>query len=205
MSKIQKKHPASAAEKIKQIVLNTLLILSLLLVLFVVVTVVVNKDDDRFIFGYKPYIISSESMYPIYQKYAIVLVKNTSYDDVAVGDLIAFKADAVGGKPAFHRVIEISPEGFTTKGDANKMADEQKISQTTFIGKEVWHTNLTAKILPMLSTTNGIMLLIVIPILTILLIISLVKILRPTAKPDKVLPTSTVYKEVPVTKIYKEQ
>ena len=57
-------------------------------------------------FGYRPFILSSESMEPLYSKGSLCLIKTTyTPDDVNVGDVIAYRSDA--GALVLHRVVEI--------------------------------------------------------------------------------------------------
>jgi signal peptidase len=164
-------------QKGKRITLNILLTLAVLLVLLAAVYAVFFNREDAFIFGYKPFVISSESMEPTYSKYGIVLIKRENFEDIQVGEPIAFKADALGGKPAFHRVLEITAEGIVTKGDANKIADSQLITAETYLGRAVWHTNVTAKLIPLLQTPKGILFIVVLPVVLIILIVIAVKLL----------------------------
>jgi signal peptidase len=117
-------------------------------------------------------------MEPACRKYAVVLVKNDTYDDVEAGELVAFTAEALGGKPAFHRVVEVTPDGFVTKGDANKINDGQIVNRDSFLGREVWHTNLTADLIPLLTTPKGALFLVALPVLLIFLTVVFIKILR---------------------------
>jgi signal peptidase len=137
--------------------------------------------DDTFLFGYKPFVIGSESMEPEIRKNGIVVIKKAGMDEVKEGDNIAFYADAMGGAPVFHRVIEVTPEGFVTKGDANKIPDGQIVDGGAFIGKEAWHTNITAKLIPLLKTPKGI-LTVTLPICFIVLLVVFVKTLKRYAR-----------------------
>ena len=165
-------------KKVKRIIINILLGLTISLVLFTIISVFFFNNKDAHFFGYKPYIISSESMEPIYQKHCIVIIKKNTYDQVKEKDLIAFKAEKIGGKPAFHRVIEVTPEGFVTKGDANQLQDEQVVNRDAFLGREVFHTNAIAKIFPLTQTTQGLILLIGTPVLLIAIIIIVTKLVK---------------------------
>jgi signal peptidase len=164
--------------KASGIVINIVLALAILLVVVSTASMFVIDKYDTFIFGYKPFIVSSESMAPEIQKYAIAIIKKTGYDEVKVGDKIAFRADLLGGAPAFHRVIEVTPEGFITKGDANNVADDQIVIRETFIGKEVWHTNVMAKLIPLLKTPKGVLMIVALPICLAALLVVFVKALK---------------------------
>jgi signal peptidase len=164
--------------KAKNVIINIFLALAILLVVISTASIFLADRENAFLLGYKPFVVGSESMAPEVQKYGVAIIKKTDMDEVEEGDNIAFRAVRMGGAPVFHRVIEITPEGFVTKGDANKIADDQIVDEEAFIGKEVWHTNVTATLLPLLKTPKGILMVIVLPIALIVLIVILVKVLK---------------------------
>jgi len=164
--------------KIKKIILNIAMGLAMLVMVFAIISVFFFNQEDMYLFGYKPYVISSESMEPVYMKNCVVIIKKDTYDDVKVGDLIAFKAQKIGGQPAFHRVIKITENGFVTKGDAVKQIDEQIVTREHFLGSEAWHTNVTATLIPLVQTPMGFVMIVVLPILLIAVIIIIVRMIR---------------------------
>ena len=173
--------PASTVKggrKVSFVILNVLLTVAAVLLLIIAIPTLFFDDEDVFLFGYKPFVVSSESMDPQYKKYALVVIKCGTYDEVAVGDLIAFRADRLSGQPAFHRVIEITEHGFLTKGDNNKLQDSQVVNEGMFLGKEVWHTNATAAIILQLQTSKGFFMLIILPFLGVLLLIIFIKMIK---------------------------
>ena len=177
-SEFRLEHRKDTRKKVKQISLNTFLALAIILLLSTLVMTLFFNREDTFLFGFKPYVIDSGSMEPEFKKNSVVIVKQVAYDSVQVGDVIAFKARQIGNRPAFHRVIEITDEGFTTKGDNVPIQDSQVVDEASFLGRKVWSTNATASIIPLLSTPRGIIYIIVFPILAIILLVILVKVIR---------------------------
>ena len=173
----RRKEPAR--KRATRIILNIMLGVTALLVVSAVVSC---TRDDTSVFGYKPFIIRSESMAPTYLKYGIVLIKNGGYDDVKAGESIAFEAATFGGQPAFHRVAEVTPEGFVTKGDGNYIADKQIVTRDTFIGRAVWHTNITALVIPSLQAPRSAFTLIGLSILLVIVIAVFAKTLVKSRK-----------------------
>jgi len=171
-----------ARKKAVRIVLNILLVITVLLVVFTAVTAAFGGRDNAFLFGYKPFIIGGNSMEPAYKKYGVVLIKHGGYDEVGVGELIAYNAEQMGGQPAFHRVIEVTAEGFITKGDNNKVIDDQIVDRGAFIGREVWHTNVTAWLFTMLQTPEGLLVLIIMPTFLIIMTVIFVKMTKKALK-----------------------
>ena len=171
-------HKKETRKKVKQISLNTFLALAIILLLATLVMTLFFNREDTFLFGFKPYVIDSGSMEPEFMKNSVVIVKQVAYDSVQVGDVIAFKARQIGNRPAFHRVIEITDDGFTTKGDNVPIKDGQIVDEISFLGKKVWSTNVTASVIPLLSTPRGIIYIVVFPILVIILLVILIKVIR---------------------------
>lgn len=163
--------------------LNLILVLALGLLIFVGVSAARLNKDDAFLACYKPFVISSDSMAPTYLKNGLVLIKQGDFSTIKTGEMIAFKAQALDGKPAFHRVVEITSEGIVTKGDANKIKDSQVVTKQAYLGHEVWHTNITVELLPLLKTPKGIIYLVVLPVILIILLTQTVKTIRRERKP----------------------
>lgn len=81
--------------------------------------------QDKAIFGYHTYMIASNSMYPILEYGDVILVKETNFNNIKIGDIVTYygKEGEVKDKIITHEVIEISEENNTkvlkTKGRAN--------------------------------------------------------------------------------------
>lgn len=89
-----------------------------------------------FCFGIQPYIVESGSMSPEIETGSICFInKKADYNEMNVGDIIAFKLDT--GAFVTHRIYAITEEGFTTKGDANLVIDNVITTKDNFIGKNV--------------------------------------------------------------------
>ena len=73
--------------------------------------------------GYLPaYILNTGSMEPEFIGGDVVLLKRYSGEGVEVGDIIVFRS-LWKDKRIFHRIVEISTEGYITKGDNNGYLD----------------------------------------------------------------------------------
>jgi signal peptidase I len=78
--------------------------------------------------------VSSASMWPELKKGDVIVVQGVdSMDDIAVGDIIAFRH---GLGVTVHRLVEIAGETLTTKGDANSVEDEP-VEFSQVVGKLV--------------------------------------------------------------------
>ena len=107
-----------------------------------------------FCFGIVPYVVESGSMEPDIKTGSICFInKNAKYEDMQVGDVIAFEINS--GAFATHRIVSISNEGFTTKGDANNLVDSIITTRDNFIGKNVISIPNVGIIIKVLQTAKG--------------------------------------------------
>ena len=117
--------------KIFNIISKALLLVFVVFSIIILIRVVVFKKLD--VFGYKFYIILSDSMSPVIKKDDIVVVKQTT--EIKKGDIIAFEAE---GCVFVHRVKEIEDENlYKTQGDANNVEDDELIKPEQIKGVAV--------------------------------------------------------------------
>lgn len=86
--------------------------------------------------GITPYAVLSGSMEPAFPVGSMIYVKAVDPSEVQVGDAITFylAEDTI----ATHRVIEVTGEGFHTKGDANDTPDAGTVTPDRLIGKALF-------------------------------------------------------------------
>ena len=89
------------------------------------------------VFAYKPMVIMSNSMVPVYGRGAMVVVQKVSAIDIREGDIVQYES---AGKMVTHRVQQIKPDPakpdelvFITKGD-NSPSRDKPVSQSQIIG-----------------------------------------------------------------------
>lgn len=85
--------------------------------------------------GLRFFIVQSSSMRPVTRAGDVAII--TAINDktrIQKGDVIAFRASGIQTKTIIHRVIDESPDGFITKGDANEDADANVVSADRVIG-----------------------------------------------------------------------
>ena len=153
----------------KQKLLNNLFFIltgSILFITVILVVLSIKNDKELYVFGYKPYLITSESMYPYLKLNSIVIVKKYNFNKIKEKDVIAFNVNEskVNG---CHRVKEISEDGFLTRGDNNKFDDEKFVTQNNFIGKVVFKTNSLCGYLDYYNR-KGIVIALVIPLIVLI-------------------------------------
>lgn len=107
---------------IKKVFLSTLYILLLLYLVIFIPT----------LWGYKPLVIISGSMEPILKVGGILYYKEIDTQEYKNNDIVVFKASKY---LISHRIVEITDDGFITKGDANKNIDLNKVYFNKALGK----------------------------------------------------------------------
>lgn len=109
-------------------------VMDVLLSLFVVLIVAVLV---MYLVGIEPYITLSGSMEPAIKTGSVCFVNTKEhYSEIVEGDVISFQ-NASGGMVT-HRVINITEEGFETKGDANDSSDGITTNRGNFRGKTLF-------------------------------------------------------------------
>ena len=110
-------------------------------ILFGAVLFAFNTSEDKAIFGYRYYTITTGSMSPTYNVGDMIFVKLASGDEINKGDVITFNPSQDSDANLTHRVTEKieNYEGtgvicFRTQGDANKTADSFLIDERRVIG-----------------------------------------------------------------------
>lgn len=150
-----------------------------IVVLIATAVFVFTGTGDKFLFGYKPFVIATGSMEPEYSTHCIVVVRQDAYEDVQVGDVVAFLPQQLGGSGAMHRVIEKTSEGYITKGDNNDFADDGYVISDNYVGRAIWHTNAMAGYIDKLMQPNGLILFLAIPLAGIVLLLLALKLILP--------------------------
>ena len=88
------------------------------------------KDPLPLVMGFGNAVIISGSMEPVIRIGDMVIVQKQS--DYAVGDVVAYRSKT----PITHRIVEKTPDGYITQGDANNASDPE-IEKNLVIGKVV--------------------------------------------------------------------
>lgn len=123
------------AKKIKNVIDIMLVILIYNIVLIVILCM--NRIEPISIFGYKAYIITTNSMKPLLTEGDIIIVKQVEEKELKQGDVITFYQS---GEVITHRITNIE-EGqikkYITKGDNNNVEDIEKVQYSDIEGKYI--------------------------------------------------------------------
>jgi len=91
------------------------------------------KTEIPSVLGYAPVYVLSGSMEPTFSAGDMIIIHLK--DQYEPGDVVTFYSD---GELVTHRIVGESAEGFTVKGDANNVRDEEPVSRADVVGKLVF-------------------------------------------------------------------
>lgn len=134
-----------------------------------------------YIIGIEPFVVQSGSMEPKIETGSLCFInKLIKYEDIKQYDIIAFKLPT--GVGVTHRVINITNEGFTTKGDNNQTEDLIKTTKQNYIGKNIFSIPKIGYAIKLIQTTRG---KIIFGTIVIVLILAGILIGEPSSKKKK--------------------
>ena len=137
-------------ENIK-IVKKIIEIIAIILIYNIILIVIssANKMSIINIFGYKSYIIKTNSMEPTIKVNDVLITKKVEKGKIKVGDVITFIKN---GEVITHRITQIDENGeYTTKGDNNNIEDTFKINYENIEGKHIVTIPYLGKIVEILD------------------------------------------------------
>lgn len=150
-----------------------LMLIASFLILFVVCGKIAEKKGENPPFSL--YTIISPSMTPNINVYDVVFVKKVDPITLKKDDVITFYSTNTffGGTPITHRIVEVldvpgSGLMFRVKGDANDVADNEKVLSGNVIGKVMFKIPQLGKIQFFLASKSGWILCILLPALVII-------------------------------------
>lgn len=165
-------------DKIKNLVLNILIIITAIILVCTVIFTIVKMNNptsdpgEETFFGLKPIIIESDSMEPTIMTGGLVIGQKVDFNTLQEGDIITFEM-MNGLEKNTHRVYRIANGQVYTKGDNAQQADINPITSDTFLYKIISIQNWVSE----LGTSQGILQYIVLPIVVLALIIVFVLLL----------------------------
>lgn len=144
------------------------------------------------LFGLHMVIVEGKSMEPHIHYGALAIMKDTSPDDVKIGDVVEFTAPQTHWVTT-HRIVAIAPDrkSFTTKGDANNAPDQAALPADQVHARYLFSIPEVGNMIRWLHTRNGYLAIVLVPGGAIILfeLLSIARELRkrdPEADPDAV-------------------
>jgi len=107
-------------------------------------------------------VVLSESMRPTINMGDLVVTASTNPNDIKTGDIVAFK-DGDKDFPITHRVVNITDNGFITKGDANEDPDPMVRTSNAVVGKVTFWVPFAGYFVYFARGPYGFIILIIIP------------------------------------------
>ena len=152
------------------VVLCVILIPILIINITLIVKSYTNKDAVPDVGGIFPLIVLTDSMYPEIQSGDLIICRQASAEEIAVGDVIAFFDPAGNGQSIVtHRVVEVTNEdgapAFRTRGDANNTEDRLAVKADKVVG--VYRTRIpgAGKVAMFMQSTAGLIVCVILPLL----------------------------------------
>lgn len=156
-------------KKILNVMFYVLFILVFILtIIFIVYVTNARKNGGDISFGgFRLYNIVSGSMQPSLPVGSTILSEKVDPDSIKKGDIISFRS---GSMVISHRVYDIYKQSnnimvFSTKGDANNSVDNTPVFENQIVGKVTKYVPYVGYALNYITTKNGMMTIIVIPML----------------------------------------
>lgn len=158
------------------------IIRSILNIIMTIIIIVGSVFVILFCIGIQPYVVESGSMQPDIPTGSLCFInKKAKYENMKVGDIIAFKINS--NAFATHRIVSITNEGFETKGDANNVIDNIITTKDNYIGQNIFSIPYVGLWVLVIQTTRG---KIILGTIIIVLFLAAILIGQPSRKKQKV-------------------
>lgn len=177
-----------ALNVIKNVVVWLMVILAVCMMIFTVVSVNTFDRSDRSLFGFKAFIVLSDSMSKTdFSAGDLVLIKEVEPSTLKEGDIISYTSQnsANYGETVTHKIRKLTTDangepGFITYGTTTDTDDETVVTYPYVLGQYKTHIPKVGKFFQFLKTTPGYIVCILIPFLLLILIqgLNCVKLFR---------------------------
>jgi signal peptidase len=159
-------------KKVITIAISIVLWLIILLAALYAFTTLATRDSDNVsnLAGFTPMIVQSDSMAPTFEKGDLIIIKTCDVESLEEGDIITFHT-IIDNEYALntHRIETITEtdgvRSYVTKGDNNDIADTHSIADGDIVGKYVMRLPKVGKLMDILSSSTGFLVIIVLPML----------------------------------------
>lgn len=163
---------------IKNVFVWLMAILAVGMMIFTIISVNTFDRADRSLFGYKAFIVLSDSMSKTdFDAGDLVLAKEVDPATLQVGDIIAYQSINTEnyGEVVTHKIRELTKDakgnpGFITYGTTTDMDDENIVTYNYVLGKYQTKLPGVGKFFQFLKTTPGYIICIFLPFLILILV-----------------------------------
>jgi signal peptidase len=159
-------------KKTLTIIVSIVLWLIILLAALYAFTTLATRDNSNVanLAGYTPMVVQSESMAPTFNAGDLIIIKTCDPANLKEGDIITFHT-IIENEYALntHRIESIldndGVRSYVTKGDNNEISDTHVIADGDIVGKYIGKISGMGKLMDLLSSSIGFLVLIVLPML----------------------------------------
>ena len=163
---------------IKTIFTVLIAIIAICMMIFTIVSVNTFDRNDRDVFGYKMFIVLSDSMKKTdFASGDLVFVKEVDKSTLKAGDIISFQSTDTDnfGETVTHKIRKLTEDaegrpGFITYGTSKDKDDENIVTYDYVLGKYEFHVPKVGKFFNFLKTTPGYIVCIFIPFLLLIIL-----------------------------------
>ena len=163
---------------IKNVFVWLMVALAVCMMIFTLVSVNTFDRSDRSLFGFKAFIVLSDSMSKThFSARDLVLVKEVDPSTLKEGDIISYTSQNTSnyGETVTHKIRRLTNDangnaGFITYGTPTDTDDETVVTYPYVLGKYKTHIPNVGKFFQFLKTTPGYIVCILIPFLVLILI-----------------------------------
>ena len=167
-----------ALKVIRSILVWLIVVFAVCMVIFTVVSMSTFDRADRNLFGYKAFIVLSDSMSKTdFSAGDLVLVKEVDPSTLKEGDIIAYTSQNTSnfGETVTHKIRKLTTDangepGFVTYGTTTDTDDETVVTYPYVLGKYQSHIPKIGTFFQFLKSTPGYIVCILVPLLTLILI-----------------------------------
>lgn len=167
-----------ALKIIRSIFVWLMVALAVFMMIFTVVSVSTFDRADRNLFGYKAFIVLSDSMSKTdFSAGDLVLVKEVDPSTLKEGDIIAYTSQNTSnyGETVTHKIRKLTTDangepGFVTYGTTTDTDDETVVTYPYVLGKYKSHIPKVGTFFQFLKSTPGYIVCILVPFLALILI-----------------------------------
>lgn len=162
---------------VKTVLVWLMVTLAVSMMIFTVISVTTFNRNDRNLFGYKIYIVQTDSMAKTdFDAGALIFVKEVDPATLREGDIITFISQGAEsfGQTVTHKIRKLTADaennpGFITYGTTTDVDDETVVTYPYILGKYECHVPHLGTFFQFLKTTPGYVVCIFIPFMMIIL------------------------------------
>lgn len=162
---------------LKKILVAAIVVLAVGIMLFTVVSVNTLDRNDRNLFGYKFFIVLSDSMSATdFSAGDVVIVKEVDPSTLQPGDIIAFESTNTEsfGEVVTHKIRSLTTDingepGFVTYGTTTDTDDEEVVTYLYVLGKYQMHLRGVGRFFQFLKSVPGYFICIFLPFMLLIL------------------------------------